>query len=835
MFDKLKKLAIYDPRAITAFTVFLSGPKTKIRKIFVISFNALYRLGKIAKRWKNRHDVNSIYDNDNNVKWPNISKNVQYRVAVIIAELSIPQCKMYRVDIKKNILESLGYTVYVTSWQDKIESIKYMQMADFVIFYRVPFFKNVKEYYQEADRLNIKKIYDIDDLIFDAPLYEKYLKQSKIKLNHDLKELLNGAHLYRQAIINADAFLASTKAIKAVYDEMNLKKNSYILPNGLSKEVLDIRNNKRVNPYTDKVRIFYGAGSKTHDADFDLIAHPVIQILHDYKNVELYIIGQLELSPIFDEYKEQIHCISRLSSRNYFNEISQYDIALMPLTSTFFNECKSNIKYIEASILNIPSVASNIYEFHQAITDGENGFLAPTEKEWYEKIKKLVLDAALRKRFAENAFKKCQEIYGLDKQKEIFSNILKNEISTTSFYKGMKVLQVNLYYGMTSLGGATVVVENLAKEMAELKDDKVNVAVFTTHSVDDAGIGAIRKYEYEGVEVYSCAANVNEGTSIENPVISQCFQDVMKVLRPDIVHFHAVQGFGYGLSKICKRHHIPYVMTLHDSWPFCPKLFMVNEKGEHCIENGTSVDLCETQCRFQADWIATRRNSLYDMLNSASQLYVPSFYAKKEMEKLYPAFSFLVNKNGIDEFSGKVEKTERNKIRFLFVAGEAVVKGFELIYQVLMDLLNYDWEIVLLMPSGSPKKKWPHNRARILGRQNREQMKDLYKNVDVLLFPSLGYESFGLTVREAIQSDCYVIVSECGGPAEAVVNGENGTIIPRGDAIALKKAIEKVLKNPREYIDYRTNNHGDIRSYSEQAKELIADYQKVINEDKKCN
>lgn len=117
----------------------------------------------------------------------------------------------------------------------------------------------------------------------------------------------------------------------------------------MAKEVLDVQRLHKTKQTTDKVRIFYGAGSNTHDADFDLISRPLARILHDYKNAELYIIGQLELSPVFEVYKEQIHRISRLSTENYFEDASHYDIALMPLTDTFFNKCKSNIKVYRGS------------------------------------------------------------------------------------------------------------------------------------------------------------------------------------------------------------------------------------------------------------------------------------------------------------------------------------------------------------------------------------------------------------------------------------------------------------------------------------------------------
>lgn len=314
---------------------------------------------------------------------------------------------------------------------------------------------------------------------------------------------------------------------------------------------------------------------------------------------------------------------------------------------------QSNIKYIEAAILKIPSVASNIYEFSQVIIDGENGFLASTEDEWYEKIRQLILNPTLRKNMAQNAFRSCEALYRKEKQKELFKEILNNELveTTETQENKLKVLQVNLYYGINSFGGATIVVENLAKEMYALSEKQIEVNVFTTHSGDEAGVGALRKYDFEGIPVYSCSANVNEGTSIDDPTIDHVFWDVIQTVKPDIVHFHAVQGFGCGLSKICREQHIPYVMTLHDRWPYCPKLFMVDEKGEDCTKYGTSVDVCEHQCHFNADWIATRRNKLYEMLRGASQLYVPSFHAKAELEKLFPDFTMIVNiKTGLKIF-----------------------------------------------------------------------------------------------------------------------------------------------------------------------------------------
>jgi glycosyltransferase involved in cell wall biosynthesis len=834
---KLKNLTHYNPQIITALAVFLAGPRTILRKSVIFSFNFLYILGKKAKKYKHRHDL-MMNSNLNTKKWPVLECSPKNRIVVIIAELSIPQCKMYRVDNKKHLLEALGATVYIVDWHNQSDAITYLQMADFVIFYRVPYISLVEEYYKEADRLHLTKFYDIDDLIFDVPLYKKYLNQSKIRLSKsELNNLLKGASEYREAILHSDIFLTSTQSILSTYNAIPSHKKAYLLPNGFSSKLMQLHVKKDSERQQDYISIFYGAGSNTHDADFDMIHNAIAKILKKYKNVHLFVIGPLRLNPIFQKFPKQVHQISRLSAKNYFMEISKYDIALMPLTDTFFNNCKSNIKFIEASVLGIPSIASDRVEFNQVIHDGENGFLVQDDDDaWYRKIEKLVTDADLRRQFAKNAFQSCNNLYGVEAQcralKRIFDDcgisLSQGDLSDINKVK-LNILEVNLYYGLDSLGGATIVVENLATEMAKMTDRVQKVSVFTLHRNETAGLGTIRKYKFQGCAVYSCAADVDEFNDVDNQIINQSFKLVLETEKPDIVHFHAVQGFGYGIGKVCDSLGIPYVMTLHDCWTLCPRLFMVDNDGNHCINFGTSIDVCERRCHLNADWVATRRFQLYKLLKNAKKLYVPSFYAKKTMETLIPDFIYTVNKNGIENFKGKTQIEKTDRIRFLFVAGEAEVKGFDLMHQALMELLNYDWELILLMPSGLPKIKWPDHRVKVLGRQDRRQMQKLYNDVDVLLFPSLGYESFGLTVREAISSDCFVIVSECGGPTEAVVNGENGFIVPRGDKNALKHTIEKVLKEPKKYKNYKTKNYGDVRSYKEQAEEVLETYKMVMS------
>ena len=108
-----------------------------------------------------------------------------------------------------------------------------------------------------------------------------------------------------------------------------------------------------------------------------------------------------------------------------------------------------------------------------------------------------------------------------------------------------------------------------------------------------------------------------------------------------------------------------------------------------------------------------------------------------------------------------------------------------------------------------------------------EDIDSLYWQMDVLLFPSLWNESFGLTVREAIARGVFVLSSDCGGPGEAIVHGENGLLFPKGDAESFRMQLRRILDDQVRFKNYRTANAGDVRGIMSQSAELAVAYGKI--------
>ena len=87
-----------------------------------------------------------------------------------------------------------------------------------------------------------------------------------------------------------------------------------------------------------------------------------------------------------------------------------------------------------------------------------------------------------------------------------------------------------------------------------------------------------------------------------------------------------------------------------------------------------------------------------------------------------------------------------------------------------------------------------NGRVRFLGSVSRETVLRLFRASDGSVLPS-RWENFPHTIVEALAVGCPVIATEVGGVPEVVVDGENGLLVPAGDAPALAAAIARFFSD----------------------------------------
>lgn len=312
----------------------------------------------------------------------------------------IPQCTRYRVLNKQEYLENQGYKVKVVNLSDfQMKDIRY---ASTIIVYRAPYSAILDDMVELAHQKGTKVYFDIDDLVIDTK-YTDQLEYTQ-KLDKHEKQNYDASVKNYGAMMNlCDGVITSTN--KMVDELKNYKGLVCLDRNIASKELIQLsQESMQINRQNNQfVKIGYFSGSITHNENFNLIKNDLLQIMNDFNNVELHLVGHIDLPKEFIIYKDRIVLHDYVDWKELPKLISQVDINLAPLKKSIFNEAKSEIKWIEAALVKVVTVASNIGAFKDMIQDGKTGVLCE-DNQWFIKLKNLIQDEQSRVTIADNAY-----------------------------------------------------------------------------------------------------------------------------------------------------------------------------------------------------------------------------------------------------------------------------------------------------------------------------------------------------------------------------------------------------------------------------------------------
>lgn len=312
----------------------------------------------------------------------------------------IPQCTRYRVLNKAEQLRSFGYKVKVVNNSEF--QLKDAEYASLVIIYRCGYSPLLERVCELSKQFNKTVLYDIDDLVIDTKYTDQLDYTKKISL-HEKANYDANVMGYGRMLEMCDGAITSTSKLKS---ELENYQDLVLLNRNLaSRELVEI-SDQVVLPVVDdakKVKIGYFSGSITHNENFELIESDIFKILEEYPQVELHLVGHLDIPEDLKRFKEQLVTHDYVDWLELPHLIREVDINLAPLCDTLFNQAKSEIKWIEASLVKVPTIASNIGSFKEMIKDKETGVLA-NDEEWYESLVYLIESQSARKEMADKAY-----------------------------------------------------------------------------------------------------------------------------------------------------------------------------------------------------------------------------------------------------------------------------------------------------------------------------------------------------------------------------------------------------------------------------------------------
>jgi len=96
------------------------------------------------------------------------------------------------------------------------------------------------------------------------------------------------------------------------------------------------------------------------------------------------------------------------------SELEKFDIGIMPLPDDEWARAKGGYKLLQYMALGIPSVAAPVGINTSLLEDGENGFLAASEQEWFDRLSFLIENKQERLRMGAKAREMAVSVYSTD-------------------------------------------------------------------------------------------------------------------------------------------------------------------------------------------------------------------------------------------------------------------------------------------------------------------------------------------------------------------------------------------------------------------------------------
>ena len=288
----------------------------------------------------------------------------------------------------------------------------------------------VKEAILLAKNLNKKIVFDIADFVIDKKRYKnKFLFMNNFSLNEN--------KLYNQTILEFEKILRFSDGVITTNEFLSNELKNYVSTVfinrisvneeiwRLSRNALIKKNNIKLN---DKFIIGYLCDYDKYDSDFKVIKKALIKILKEFKNILIFLVGQFSLPNYFQEFSSKIIYKKVSDWKKLFEIISNFDLNIIPLEKNIFNNIANENAWVLASLVKVPTIASNYGVFKHVIQHNKTGLLCSKENDWYLSLKTLINNELYRRHLGENAFKYCENEYNTIYNGYKFGNFI-NSIS----------------------------------------------------------------------------------------------------------------------------------------------------------------------------------------------------------------------------------------------------------------------------------------------------------------------------------------------------------------------------------------------------------------------
>lgn len=328
---------------------------------------------------------------------------------------------------------------------------------------------------------------------------------------------------------------------------------------------------------------------------------------------------------------------------------------------------------------------------------------------------------------------------------------------------------------------------------------------------------------------------------LEDEILKIFCLEIFSILKPDLVHIVHTMRMGEFINTIIGLK-IPYILTATDFFLVCPKINLINSKGKLCRgpQNGEN---CFYDCPdIDNQLILKRLAQTKKYLENSNKIIFPSNFHyeifKNEFDFIEKNSQTISHGINYPKYKKNIRKYVKNsKLVFGFCGTLTKIKGVHILISAFRQIKNKNIKLIIY---GQKKDANYYNKLKELkdgderivfcGTYDFQNVNQVLDEIDVIVIPSICYESFSFILHESLINNIPVIASELGIMKEKIANDSYGFTFPPGNVGNLKKVMEDIVGDPTILNKINKNIKTlSISTIEEEAYQYINIYNNTIN------
>ncbi len=391
------------------------------------------------------------------------------------------------------------------------------------------------------------------------------------------------------------------------------------------------------------------------------------------------------------------------------------------------------------------------------------------------------------------------------------------------------------------------------------------------------GAGAIESYELINPLPVPLDEGIRAFSVYTKPCDRKRYEAFLAEVKPDIIHIHTLMGLHREIVQAAQHLQIKTIFTTHDYFGICPRATLY-KNGAACLDDHGCRDCL--QCNRNAlsyRKIQLLQSGLYrnwkdtPLVRAMRKKHRNTFFAeagapvapekniqceKEAYRKLRAYYTEMLEQMDFIHFNSSLTEeiyrkyltpkagrvlsiTHRNitdnrgssgwkpskRLRITLLSPARAYKGFYVLWQALAQLWEHkqlDFELKVFGPVG---EKAPYMKVEEAGYAYGDLQKIL-ADTDLVVAPSVCYETFGFTVLEALSFGVPVIVSNHVGAKDII--GSGGIVVEAGSVSALKAALLEMTEAKQRELRHNIQTRLTIREWEDFLEEHWELYREIL-------